>query len=182
MLEWNVMMARVPGEAPGETVVAAIDAERPSQAEKRAALWDYARRHARYFLVDRVVRNAIHFAAPARDWWIAKGYFPPGRHGTLYWILAALFHIPLYLLLLLRTRQWLKGMAAPAFGFLVMFYWVYWAEHALVWGDPRFGLAVYPLLVAMALPPPGAAAVSGPGGPAPAPGTGGAGTEAAPRR
>ena len=44
---------------------------------------------------------------------------------------------------------------APAFGFLVLFYWAYWAEHAIVWGDPRFGLAVYPLLVAMALAPPG---------------------------
>lgn len=37
-------------------------------------------------------------------------------------------------------------------GFLVLFYWLYWVEHAFVWGDARFGMAVYPLLVAMALP------------------------------
>jgi hypothetical protein len=40
----------------------------------------------------------------------------------------------------------------PASGFPMLFYWAYWAEHALVWGDPRFGLAVYPVLVAIALP------------------------------
>ena len=115
----------------------------------------YVRENLRYFLVDRVIRNAVMFAAPARDWWIAKGYFPPGGDRTRFWILAALFHVPLYLLLLLRTGQWLKGSAAPAAGFLILFYWTYWAEHAVVWGDPRFGLAVYPLLVAMILPPTG---------------------------
>jgi len=27
----------------------------------------------------------------------------------------------------------------------------YWAEHAVVWGDPRYGLAVYPALLSIAL-------------------------------
>ena len=40
----------------------------------------------------------------------------------------------------------------PAFGFVVLLYWTYWIEHALLWGDPRYGLAVYPILVGMALP------------------------------
>ncbi len=161
MLEWNVLMSRVPGEAAGDAVVAAIEANAPTGEAKRAAFWDFVRRHPRYFLVDRVVRNAVVFAAPARDWWIAKGYFPPGGDRTRFWILAVLLHVPLYLFLLLRTRQWLRGAAAPAFGFLVMFYWAYWAEHALVWGDPRFGLAVYPLLVAMIIPPPRPAPATG---------------------
>jgi hypothetical protein len=34
----------------------------------------------------------------------------------------------------------------------VILYLAYWVEHSIIWGDPRFGLAVYPLLVAMALP------------------------------
>jgi len=180
MLEWNVRMARIPGQPSGEAIVAAIDQEHPPDGARRAALWDYARRHLRYFLVDRVVRNAVTFAAPARDWWIAKGYFPPGGDRTRFWILAGLFHLPLYVLLLVRTGQWLKGDVAPAFGFLVVFYWAYWAEHAIIWGDPRFGLAVYPLLVAVAIPPPGAAAVSGVAESAPARGTAGAGAAAAP--
>jgi hypothetical protein len=34
----------------------------------------------------------------------------------------------------------------------VLLYWTYWAQHAILWGDPRFGLAVYPLLVGFAIP------------------------------
>ncbi len=37
----------------------------------------------------------------------------------------------------------------PPLGFLALLYWAYWAEHAITWGDPRFGLAVYPLLAAI---------------------------------
>ena len=81
-----------------------------------------------------------------------RGHFLPGEHRTVFWILAALFHIPFYFFLLHRSWQWVRGRGALAFGFPLLFYWAYWAEHALVWGDPRFGLAVYPLLVAMVLP------------------------------
>ena len=128
------------------------------------------------------IRNAISFAAPPRDWWIARGLSRPGEHRAGYWVLAALFHIPLYLLLLYRTSEWVRGRAGPSLGFLLLFYWAYWAEHAIIWGDPRFGLAVYPLLVAVAIPPPGAAAVSGAAEPAPARGTAGAGAAAGPPR
>ena len=54
--------------------------------------------------------------------------------------------------LLYRTWQFATGGLAPGYGFIVLFYWSYWAEHILVLGEPRFGLAVYPLLVALALP------------------------------
>ena len=46
----------------------------------------------------------------------------------------------------------LCGRLTPPRGFVVLFYWAYWMEHVLIWGDPRFGLAVYPILVAVALP------------------------------
>jgi hypothetical protein len=77
---------------------------------------------------------------------------PPEQHRVGFWILSILFHIPLYLMLLARTRDWWKGGTPPSYGFLVLLYWTYWAEHAVIWGDPRFGLAVYPLLVLFALP------------------------------
>lgn len=35
---------------------------------------------------------------------------------------------------------------------MILFYWAYWIEHALVLGTPRFSLVVYPLLIAMLLP------------------------------
>lgn len=152
MLAWNVKMARIPGEPPGIRVFEEIRQSPLTAGEQRAALWEYVLDHPRYFLVDRVIRNAVRFAAPPRDWWIARGDFAPGEHRTSFWVLAALFHVPLYLFLLRRLWQWSRGGGALAFGFPLLFYMTYWGEHAIVWGDPRFGLAVYPLLVAMVLP------------------------------
>jgi 4-amino-4-deoxy-L-arabinose transferase-like glycosyltransferase len=153
MLAWNVSHAEIPGERPGSEYVTEVRRKGLPEGERKALLWRYVLDHPAYFLGYRTVRNAIHFAAPPRDWWISRGHFRPGEHRTGFWVLSALFHVPLYLLLLLRTAQWWKGRAPPALGFLVLLYWAYWAEHAITWGDPRFGLAVYPLLAAVALPP-----------------------------
>lgn len=152
MLEWNIEHAAVPGEPRGAEILAEISRTGRSADSAQGALWGYIREHPRYFLVDRTIRNAISFAAPPRDWWIARGLSRPGEHRAGYWVLAALFHIPLYLLLLYRTSEWVRGRAGPSLGFLLLFYWAYWAEHAVIWGDPRFGLAVYPLLVGLVLP------------------------------
>jgi 4-amino-4-deoxy-L-arabinose transferase-like glycosyltransferase len=152
MIEWIVGHANLPGEPPGDQVVERIKKEWPTEEGRKAALYGFVKRHPRYFLVARVLWNAVLFAAPSRDWWIYRGDFRPGDPRTGFWILAFLFHIPLYLFLLRRTWQWGKGMAEPAVGFLVLLYWTYWGEYALVVGDPRFGLTVYPVLVAMVLP------------------------------
>ena len=151
LLEWNVSHAEVPGERPGSEYSAEVYRKGLPEGERKALLWRYVLDHPRYFFVYRVLRNAVHFAAPPRDWWISRGHFRPGEHRTGFWILSALFHIPLYLLLLLRTGQWWKGRMSPACGFIVLLYWAYWAEHAVVWGDPRYGLAVYPVLLTIAL-------------------------------
>jgi hypothetical protein len=152
LLEWNVSHAEIPGEPPGETYAKEINRKNLTGKEHRALLWKYVMDHPYYFFIWRVARNAILFGAPPRDWWIHRGHFRPGEDRTGFWILAALFHIPLYVFLLYRTWQWRRGLAHPAFGFVVLLYWTYWIEHAMVLGDPRFGLAVYPLLVAMAPP------------------------------
>ena len=152
ILEWNIVQAEPPGTISGKDLVAEADSKGWTGAVRHEAMWSYFRNNARYFLVDRVVRNAVHFAAPPRDWWIARGHFRPGEHRTSFWILSGLFHIPLYIFLLYRSAQWFAGRAPYLLGVPVLFYWVYWAEHALVWGDPRFGLAVYPVLVLMVLP------------------------------
>jgi 4-amino-4-deoxy-L-arabinose transferase-like glycosyltransferase len=151
LLEWNVSHAEVPGERPGSEYSAEVYRKELPEGERKALLWKYVLDHPRYFFVYRVLRNAVHFAAPPRDWWIERGHFRPGEHRTAFWILSVLFHVPLYLILLLRTGQWWKGRASPALGFVVLLYWMYWLEHAILWGDPRFGLAVYPLLVGIAI-------------------------------
>jgi len=151
ILEWNVSHAEIPGERPGSEFAEEVYRKGLPEGERKALLWRYVLDHPAYFLGYRVLRNAVHFAAPPRDWWIARGHFRPGEHRTGFWILSALFHIPLYVLLLLRSGQWWVGRAAPALGFLVLLYWAYWAQHAIVWGDPRFGLAVYPVLTGIAI-------------------------------
>ena len=167
ILEWNVSHAMIPGEPPGDRYVAEVYGKNLSERQRKDLLWGYVRDHPRYFLVDRIIRNIVHFAAPPRDWWIARGHFQPGESRVLFWVLSALFHIPLYLFLLYRSWQWGKGEAGRNLGFPVLFYWLYWAEHALVWGDPRFGLAVYPLLVGMVLPLDRSEGVPPPGCPGP---------------
>ena len=151
MLEWNVSHAEIPGERPGSEYAAQVAGRGLSEGERNSLLWTYVLDHPRYFFVHRVLQNAVYFAAPPRDWWIARGHFRPGDDRTAFWILSALLHIPLYLLLLLRSGQWLRGRASPALGFLLLLYWTYWLEHAITCGDPRFGVAVYPLLVGIAV-------------------------------
>ena len=152
MLMWNVMQAEIPGKAPGAEYVKEVYGKNADEKEREALLWKYVKDHPYYFLVHRVVRNAVYFGAPPRDWWIHRGHFRPGEHRIVFWILSALFHIPLFIFLVYRTWQWGRGDATPAYGFVVLLYWTYWIEHALLWGDPRFGLAVYPALVAMIAP------------------------------
>jgi 4-amino-4-deoxy-L-arabinose transferase-like glycosyltransferase len=163
VLEWNVLQADIPGESPGRDIVEEVKRENRTGFGRKLAYWEYMTKHPRYFFLERVIRNAVHFAAPPRDWWIARGHFQPGESRVLFWVLSALLHIPLYLLLLYRSLQWGKGEAPRSLGFLVLFYWLYWAEHAFVWGDARFGMAVYPLLVAMVLPLDRSASVPPPG-------------------
>jgi 4-amino-4-deoxy-L-arabinose transferase-like glycosyltransferase len=151
MLEWNVSHAEIPGERPGSDYAAEVYRKGLPEGERKALLWRYVLDHPAYFLGHRIVRNAIHFAGPPRDWWISRGLVRPGEHRPWFWTLSVLFHMPLYVFLLLRSRQWWLGLAGPALGFLVLLYWVYWVLHALTWGDPRFGLAVYPLLVGITI-------------------------------
>ena len=151
MLEWNVSHAEIPGERPGSEFATEVHRTGLPEGERKASLWRYVLDHPRYFLVDRIAKNAVHFAAPSRDWWIATGRARLQEHGLLYWVLAVMFHIPLFLLLLLLSWQWWNGRASPALGFLVVLYFAYWAQYSLIYGDPRFGIPVYPLLVGIAL-------------------------------
>ena len=151
MLEWNVSHAEIPGERPGSEYAAEVYRKGLPEEERKSLLWRYVLDHPAYFFGYRIVRNAIHFGAPPRDWWDARGLMRPGEHRLQFWILSGLFHIPLYLMLLFRSWQGLQSGTSPAFRFLVILYWVYWIQHAVVWGDPRFGVAVYPVLVGIAI-------------------------------
>jgi hypothetical protein len=151
LLEWNVSHAEPPGERPGSEFAAEVYRKGLPEKERKALLWRYILDRPAYFLGDRVLRNAVHFAAPSRDWWISRGSARPGEHAPSFWALSILFHVPLYLLLLRRSAQFLRGRGSPPLAFPILLYWAYWGQHALAWGDPRYGLAVYPVLVGIAL-------------------------------
>ncbi|MGB3399454.1 MAG: glycosyltransferase family 39 protein, partial [Candidatus Deferrimicrobiaceae bacterium] len=146
MLAWNVQQAEIPGEPPGAVVFEEIRRKMPRPEDRQAAYREYVWNHLRYFLVDRVIRNALHFASPARDWWWSRGRYGAGEARPWYWTLHDYAFRTLFLFLVLGTVRWAAGRAGMPFGFLLLFYWAYWIEHSLVLGTPRFGLAVYPLL------------------------------------
>ncbi len=50
-----------------------------------------------------------------------------------------------------EDRERARRRAAETTVFLVLLYLAYWAQYSLIYGDPRFGIPVYPLLVGIAL-------------------------------
>jgi Dolichyl-phosphate-mannose-protein mannosyltransferase len=103
MLEWKVSHAEIPGARPGSEFSTEVYRKGLLEGERKALLWKYVLKYPGYFFVHRVVQNAAHFAAPSHNWWDIRGYFRRGEHRAEFWILAVLFHIPFYLLLLLRS-------------------------------------------------------------------------------
>ena len=173
MLEWNVQHSDAPagegknvgallisllqtrdatrGSLAGETFLGELDRAGISGRERRQELWNYILAHRKYFLVQRI-RNAIFFAAPGIDWWIQSGRLGMGeaQRSPLFWTFALLLHVPFYGFLFFRLLQLFRGSLSPALSFLVLFYLCYWGTYTLLWGEIRFSLPVYPVLVALA--------------------------------
>ena len=138
LLEWNVSHSEIPGERPGSEVAAEVYRKGLPEGERKALLWRFVLDHPGYFFVRRVVRNAVHFAAPSRDWWDIRGYFRPrGTHGR---ILDPVRAVPRPVLPDASPSQ--RAVAArpgvpPALGFLVLVYWAYWAVARHPLGGPE---------------------------------------------
>jgi 4-amino-4-deoxy-L-arabinose transferase-like glycosyltransferase len=103
-------------------------------------------------LVERLVRNTKDFTSPARDWWWARGRYGPGEARPWYWTLHDIFHRFLYLVLLYRVFQTFRGKFPASRGFIALFCFLYWAEHSLILGIPRYALPVYAALLALLIP------------------------------
>lgn len=173
MLEWNVRRSDAPAdegkgvasllitqlatkdaattELAGEKFIAQLDREGVTGSARTARLWSYVLSHKRYFLVQRV-RHAIFFAAPAVDWWIQSGRLKTGaaQRSATFLATAVLFHGIFYLFFLGRLLRLVRGNAGLAETFLVLFVGCYWGTYALLWGEPRFAIPVYPLLILFA--------------------------------
>ncbi len=140
-----------PGQRAGERLVAALDREGLSGEARRQRLWGYVTAHPAYFLVQRV-RHAVFFAAPSADWLIQTGRLGTGaaQKSPAYLAAAALLHLPLYLFLGWRLFGVVRGRLPRSLSFFVLFFLVYWGTYALMWGEPRFSVPVYPVLILFA--------------------------------
>jgi len=169
MLEWNVGHSDVPagegrgpvallatllatrnaapGELAGQKFLAGLDRAGLSGEARRERLWGYVAAHPGYFLVQRV-RNAIFFAAPSVDWLIQTGRLGTGaaQRSAPFLAAAALLHLPLYGFLGWRLYGLFRGRLPLPLSFFVLFFLAYWGVYALMWGEPRFSVPVYPVL------------------------------------
>ncbi len=173
LLEWNVQRSDAPadeerglaalllaqlatkeatrGELAGQKFVAELDREGIEGTQRTARLWNYILAHKRYFLVQRI-RHAIFFAAPAVDWWIQSGRSKTGeaQRSVPFLVTALLFHGIFYAFFFRRLFLLARGNTDLSLAFLVLFFACYWGTYALLWGEPRFSIPVYPPLVLFA--------------------------------
>ena len=137
--------------AEGDRLIKEMNADKLSDSQKNDRLRNFMRKTAGYYIFGRVVSAAVYFTFP--DFfqnWYKTPTAPPLRFQKIiaygWWILLT---IPLYLALLYRSAQFVKrGLNAPL-SFLLVFYLLYWAQYALIWGDPRFSVPVYPILLCL---------------------------------
>jgi len=173
ILEWNVRHSDAPvdegkgltgllgaqlktkdpakGELAGEKYIAELDRDGVEGKERAGRLWHYVLSHKKYFLVQRV-RNAIFFAAPGVDWWIQSGRLKTGeaQRSAPFLLLALLFHGIFYLFFFWRLFLLARGELDLPMTFLVLFFALYWGTYALLWGEIRFSIPVYPVLILFA--------------------------------
>ena len=173
ILEWNVRQSDAPadegmgwaglliaqlktkdpakGELAGEKYIAELDRAGVEGKERAGRLWHYVLSHKKYFLVQRV-RNAIFFAAPGVDWWIQSGRLKTGeaQRSAPFLLLALLFHGIFYLFFFWRLFLLARGELDLPMTFLVLFFALYWGTYALLWGEIRFSIPVYPVLILFA--------------------------------
>ena len=170
MLEWNIRHANPPdtgkeglasnlidiyrcrpggttGPA-GNTFVEKLDAEGVQGEMRRERMVGYVVDHWKYFLAQRVW-NAMYFAVPSIDWWIHSGKVNNVRENVPV-LLLMLLHLPFYIFFAERVWGLLRvGNPGYALSFLVVFFLCYWITCAMLVGEPRFSLPVYPILICL---------------------------------
>lgn len=173
ILEWNVQHSDAPvdeakgwvsllvaqlmtkdpakGELAGEKYLAELDRAGVRGKERGSRLWNYILSHKKYFFVQRV-RNAIFFAAPGVDWWIQSGRLKAGeaQGSGPFLAVALLFHGILYLFFFWRLLLLAQRKLDLPMTFLVLFFALYWGIYTLLWGEIRFSIPVYPVLILFA--------------------------------
>jgi len=103
--------------------------------------------------VDRVARNAVDFAGPARDWWWGRGQFGPKDTRPWCWWLRDMILRGFWVLAAARRWGWVAGGKDRAAAFPLVFCCGCWAGYAFIFVTGRFALPVCPALLTAAVPP-----------------------------
>jgi|GEM_PF-635477 len=134
----------------GERFVEELDANGVRGEARRSRMFGYVADHWRYFLAQRAW-NAAYFTVPSIDWWIHGGKVASVRDNIPLLLLLFSVSVPFYLFLALRVRgSWKGSRTGSAIPFLAVFFLCYWFTYALLVGEPRFSLPVYPVLFVLA--------------------------------
>jgi hypothetical protein len=149
---WKVQESNVPGEPSGEEFLADLKRRGLDEREQAVAARHFVRTHLWYFATTRVAWDVTRFAALPRDWWIVTGRVAPHAHGFTYWLAVAALQATFYLAFVYRLYRASRGQESRPRSFVVLLYATYWAQYAMLWGDPRFAVPVYPILVSFLLP------------------------------
>ena len=163
LYEWHVSRAAPAGNVAEGADTAALDRRGGSWDRRIVALLRKSNVHLGNFPLDRVARNAIDFASPARDWWWERGRYGPGEAREWYWAVHDVFHRFLFLVLLYLVFRTVRGKLPAPRGFVAVFCFLYWIEYSLVLGIPRYGVPIYPALLALLIPNPGNRSAPRPG-------------------
>lgn len=150
--EWHDSRATPAGASSGGAYAAEQDRGGDSWNRRIEALLRKSKVHVGNFPVDLVARNAIDFASPARDWWWERGRYGPGDAREWYWAVHDVFHRFLFLVLLYLVFRTVRGNLPAPRGFLALFCFLYWIEYSLILGIPRYGIPIYPALIALLIP------------------------------
>ncbi len=154
LYEWHLSGAAQAGSAAEKTDTAVLDRRGGSWDRRIVALLRKTNSYLGNFPVDRVARNAIDFTSPARDWWWERGRYGPGEAREWYWTVHDMFHRFLFLVLLVLVFRTVRGKLPAPRGFVALFCFLYWIEYSLLLGIPRYGLPLYPALLALLIPNP----------------------------
>jgi hypothetical protein len=158
MMEWNFTVAykrslfnKNLDIVSSKRLLSEMNAKSLSDSEKREGMRSLAKKNFAYYFFGRVLSGALYFTFPDffQNWYATKLAPPPGLRKVIAYAWWLFLTLPLYLALLWRCFQLVKRrLTAPA-SFLVVFYLLYWAQYAALWGDPRFSVPVYPVLLCL---------------------------------
>jgi hypothetical protein len=158
MLEWNIktnykrtLFSKNFDKTKGARLIKDLNEKKAPATEKKKAIWQFLKQNKAYFIIGKPLSGAMYFTFPDffENWYKTKpspseNYKKPIAYA--WWLILT---IPLFLVLFYRLIELAKRKLNLQLSFLVIFYLIYWAQYAIICGDPRYSAPVYPVLLCL---------------------------------